>query len=395
MNEQSIRALIVDDSEDDTLLLVRGLKKNGYNPFYERVDTSAAMKKALKDNRWDIIFCDYKMPTFSGPLAIALLKETKMDLPLIIVSGAIDETTAVECMRLGAKDYVLKTNYDRLYPVIARELEDAKVRKKQRRIEEKLHREEKRFRAYVEHSSDIFVIVNLEGTITYINPAVEQVLGFKPEERIGSTGFEFVHPEDMKFLTDSFNTLATDTNSPVIHGAMRLRHKNGSWRSFEAVGSNLVINNVIESIIVNYRDITEREKAQTAIKLSEEKFAASFLKSPIPMAITAVKDGRFVDANEAFAKVMGLQREELIGKTSIGSGYIAAEERAIFLDEYRKKGAVENLKLQIRVKGGDWRYGLFNSSKITIGEEEFFLTQVMDITEHKPPENASRKKELK
>ena len=104
------------------------------------------------------------------------------------------------------------------------------------------------------------------------------------------------------------------------------------------------------------------------------------------MAITAMKDGRYVDVNEAFAKIMGLQREELMGNTSIISGYITAEQRAILLDEYRQKGFVENLELQIRVKGGELRYGLFNSSKVTIGGEDYLLTQVTDITERKRTE---------
>ena len=90
-------------------------------------------------------------------------------------------------------------------------------------------------------------------------------MGFKPEERIGAKGFELIHPDDMKFLTDSFNTLARDTNSPVIKGEMRLRHKDGSWRTFEAVGSNLVHNNVVEAVIVNYRDITERKRTEESL----------------------------------------------------------------------------------------------------------------------------------
>jgi diguanylate cyclase (GGDEF)-like protein/PAS domain S-box-containing protein len=101
---------------------------------------------------------------------------------------------------------------------------------------------------------------------------VERVLGFKPEERIGAKGFERIHPDDMKFLADSFNTLARDTNSSVIQGEMHLRHKDGSWRTLEAVGSNLANNNVVEYIIINYRDITERKKAEEALKESEQKY---------------------------------------------------------------------------------------------------------------------------
>ena len=272
MKDQSLRALIVEDSEDDALLLIRRLKKGGYNPVYERLETATAMKKALKEKQWDIILCDYKMPKFSGPSAIAVLKEMNIDIPLIIVSGNISEETAVECMRLGAQDYIMKSNLSRLCPAIARELEDAKVRNEQKNTEDKLRHEEQRLGAFVDHSLDIIVIMNREGIITYINPAVERVLGFTVEERIGAKGFELIHPDDMKFLTDSFNTLARDTNSPVIQDEMRLRHKDGSWRTLEAVGSNLINNNIVESIIVNYRDITERKQAEKSLRASEERY---------------------------------------------------------------------------------------------------------------------------
>jgi CheY-like chemotaxis protein len=84
---QFLRVLIVEDSEDDALLEIRELKKGGYNPVYERVETATAMKKALQEKQWDIILCDYKMPKFSGEKAIVLLKETNIDIPLIIVSA--------------------------------------------------------------------------------------------------------------------------------------------------------------------------------------------------------------------------------------------------------------------------------------------------------------------
>jgi len=141
-----------------------------------------------------------------------------------------------------------------------------------KRAEKKLRDEEQRFRAFVEHSSDMIVLVNLEGVITYVNPAIESVLGFKPEERIGAYGFEIVHPDDIKALVDVFNTLSKDTNYPVIKGELRLRHKDGSWRTLEAVGSNQINNNVVEYIIINYRDITERKRAEEALLESEQRY---------------------------------------------------------------------------------------------------------------------------
>ena len=133
MKDQSLRVLMIDDSEDDVLLIIRKLKTGGYNPVYEWVNDSAAMKKALKEKQWDIILCDYQMPNFNVSSAIASLKESNADIPLIIVSGTSGEDVIVECMRLGARNYVAKDNLSRLCPAVARELEAAEVRNKCKR----------------------------------------------------------------------------------------------------------------------------------------------------------------------------------------------------------------------------------------------------------------------
>ncbi len=135
---KSMRVLLIEDNEDDALLVLRELKKGGFNPVYERVETAAAMKKALKEEQWDIILSDYKLPKLDGIHAISLLKEVNMDIPLILVSGTIGEETAVECMRAGAVDYVMKNNLTRLCPAIKRELKEAQARKRQRKAEENL-----------------------------------------------------------------------------------------------------------------------------------------------------------------------------------------------------------------------------------------------------------------
>jgi PAS domain S-box-containing protein len=134
-----------------------------------------------------------------------------------------------------------------------------------KKAEERLRFEEQRFRAFVDHSLDIIGILTLEGIVTYINPAIERVLGYKVEERIGANTLEIINPDDLQYLADNVTILFTDTNAPVVQFEVRLRHKDGSWRTFEAVGSNLVHNNVVEYVIVNYRDITERKRAEVEI----------------------------------------------------------------------------------------------------------------------------------
>ena len=101
-----LRVLCVDDSEDDTLLLIRALKSGGYNPQYQRVDTAIDMENALKNENWDIVLADYSMPQFSAPDALNVLKNINPDLPFIIVSGAIGEEIAVSALREGARDFI-------------------------------------------------------------------------------------------------------------------------------------------------------------------------------------------------------------------------------------------------------------------------------------------------
>jgi putative nucleotidyltransferase with HDIG domain len=133
-----LSALIVEDSEDDALLLLRELKRGGYEITSERVDTAEAMRSALAKQKWDIIFCDYAMPHFSAFAALELFKETDLDVPFIIISGAIGEETAVAAMKAGVHDYIMKGNLSRLVPAVERELREAKVRRERKKVQEQL-----------------------------------------------------------------------------------------------------------------------------------------------------------------------------------------------------------------------------------------------------------------
>ena len=139
-----------------------------------------------------------------------------------------------------------------------------------RKAEEKIVLEGNRFRALAEHSLDMIIVLDPNGVLTYINPAVEKILGYTVEERIGASGLELVHPDDLELAADKLKILATETNNPVFQGEMRLKAKDGSWRFSETVGSNLVKDNVVEAIIIRQRDITARKEA-------EEKLAANML----------------------------------------------------------------------------------------------------------------------
>ena len=140
---EPLRILIIEDSANDAELIVKELQRGGYEITFQRADTSAAMTQALVDQGWDIIICDYRMPKFSAPDAMALLRKSGLDLPFIIVSGSVGEDLAIAAMKDGAHDYIMKNNLARLIPAVERELREARVRRERDQAEEMI-----RFLAY-------------------------------------------------------------------------------------------------------------------------------------------------------------------------------------------------------------------------------------------------------
>jgi signal transduction histidine kinase len=137
---QPLQVLLIEDSEDDAALLDIELQRAGYAPVCHRVETREAMSSALERSAWDLIIADYRLPSFDGLAALALVKEKGLDLPFIIVSGYITEETAVAAMKAGAHDYVMKDKLARLGPAVERELREAEIRRERRRVEEALRR---------------------------------------------------------------------------------------------------------------------------------------------------------------------------------------------------------------------------------------------------------------
>jgi len=133
-----LRVLFIEDSEDDTALQVRLLRQGGYDVSHERVETSAALSAAL-EKKWDIIISDYSMPQFKGIEALKLVRHKRRDVPFIFVSGTIGEDTAVGALKIGAQDYLMKTNLSRLVPSVQRELRESEEREQRRRLEQQVH----------------------------------------------------------------------------------------------------------------------------------------------------------------------------------------------------------------------------------------------------------------
>jgi diguanylate cyclase (GGDEF)-like protein/PAS domain S-box-containing protein len=181
-----------------------------------------------------------------------------------------------------------------------------------KKVEEKLRHEEQRFRALAEQSSDIIVLVNRKGIITYENPVVERYLGLKVEERIGAGVFERIHPDDLELSIDTFNTLSGDINAPDPHFEIRLRHRNGSWHTFELVGSKMIHDNVVEYVIINLHDITERKQIEKALRQREERYR-TILENIQEGYFEVDLVGNLTFFNDSLCRISGYSQEELLG----------------------------------------------------------------------------------
>jgi len=255
-----LRVLIVEDSEDDTLLLVNELERGGYDTTFERVETAEAMTAALEKQEWDIIISDYRMPRFSGPAALALFKETGLDLPFIVVSGTVGEETAVATMKAGAHDYLMKDRLTRLVPAIERELYEAENRRYSKQAEEM-------FKSLA-LNSPIGIFIIQDGIFQYINPEFQIDTGYSEDELLGTDPLELVVPEDRDMVRENAIEMLKEKRSQPYEYRTINKVRDIRW-AMETVAS--IEYNGKRATIGSYIDITARKEAEEdIIKLNEE-----------------------------------------------------------------------------------------------------------------------------
>jgi len=306
-----LHVLIVEDSEDDTILVLRALRRGGYEPTFERVDTPEAMNAALEQQAWDIVLSDYAMPRFSMPAALAMVKEKGLDLPFIIVSGAIGEEAAVAAMRAGAHDYVMKGNLPRLVPAIERELREAEVRRERKQAEEGLKQSEEEFRRLVEGMSDGYCV--LQGSeVVFANARSAEMFGYTQEEVIGETIQELLPSEIVEELVKAHARRRRGESVPPQYEITLIR-KDQTTCSVE-LGARLIEYRGKPATSVVIRDITERKRMEQALRESEEHYSA--LVGNLTEAVFQFKEGVITWCNDRVEEIYGYSKDELIGKNA-------------------------------------------------------------------------------
>ncbi len=259
-----LRVLLIEDSDDDCMLILRELRRGGFEPEWKRVETEQAMHEALAADSWDIILADFVLPRFSGAAALQTLKQSGLDIPLLIVSGTIGEETAVQAMRMGAQDYIMKDRLARLPAAIERELNEAQTRHQRRLAEKALCDSEERYRMLFELESDAIVIIqNITGRLIEANQAAADLYGYSREELLTMKNTDLsAEPEQTQRVTIAS---PIDVQKTVYIPLRYHRHKDGRVFPVEITGRFFVWQGQPVHIAA-IRDITERIRAEQLMR---------------------------------------------------------------------------------------------------------------------------------
>jgi PAS domain S-box-containing protein len=259
-----LSVLLVEHSERDASFILAKLRSGGYEPQCERVETPAGLATALERQPWDLITCEYVLPEFSAAAALQLIRDRGLDVPVILVCGALDEDAAVALIKAGAHDYVSKHDLTRLLPAIQRELREAEERRARRRAEAALRESELRFANAFTHAPIGMALVETDGKVQRVNRALCQMLGYSEEEFLTMRVWAITHADDIAVTFDQALRLING-ELDAWYLEKRFLHKQGHW-IWALTSSSLVRgpDGYPAYVISQVQDITARKRAEAA-----------------------------------------------------------------------------------------------------------------------------------
>lgn len=304
-----LHVLIVEDCEADALLEIQLLRDSGYDISFSRVDDEKGMREALETEEWDLIISDYSMPHFSGLAALKLLPSTGLDIPIIIVSGTIGESVAVEAMKAGATDYVLKDRLDRLPPIVERALIEAHSRRERAQAEAALQESQLQFQQVFDYAPIGMALIAPDGRWLRVNQALCAMLEYQVEELQSLTSQELTHPEDSERDGDFLGQLRSgERQSYQIEKRYITSNGRIVWAlltasSFHDSGGNPIhFICQVQDISARRQSEMERNRLITAISCAGE-------------AILISDEQGFIQyVNPAFERITGFTSTEATGK---------------------------------------------------------------------------------
>jgi PAS domain S-box-containing protein len=384
--KKRLQILHLEDEPDFAELLRSLLAQDGIDADLDRVGDRKGFEKALAAGNYDLVISDYHLPSFNGLEALKIVREKYPDLPFILVSGTIGEQAAIDSLKSGATDYIIKQKPERLCAAVRRAVQEAGERNKLRQAEVELVRREKYFRTITENAIDILTILDEKGTVTYKSPSVKNVLGYEPNEMVGQSIFMHIHPDDLPRVQEGFQSVLTHPEMAVTL-QFRCQHKDGSWRHLECIGQNRLADPDIRALVVNSRDVTDRWRAEEALRASEKQYRLLFQNNPNPMWVFDLETLAFLEVNTAAIEQYGYSREEFLGM------------KLMDLRPYDKGRRWENFASDVSERGLVWRHQKKNGEQVDAEvvwspmafQQRFAaLAMALDVTERRRVEHRNQ-----
>ena len=322
IESNAVRVLHLEDNIGDAKLVQAIMEDAGIHSNVRVVRSRAEYLEALEKRGFDLILCDYSLPSFNGRDALLIAREKIPGIPFIYVSGTIGEERAVQALVDGATDYVLKPGLARLAPAVRRAIREAEGRKKLNLAErtreaalEELRKLESKYRGVLESAPDAAIIIDGRQRITFANKCVERIFGYSSDELIGKhlsslipKRFQESHKREMKSFSGHPHARPMSTGIELY--GMR---KDGVEFPADIMLSPLVKDQGL-SVLAMVRDLTDTKRAEKAMREREEKFRTIYEASPVAI-VEVDEDGKFLSCNPAAVSLFGYSEKELLQKT--------------------------------------------------------------------------------
>jgi PAS domain S-box-containing protein len=318
--EQRHRILIVEDAALDAELMERALLEAGLRFESKRVETAPELLEALHTFRPDVVLSDFNLPRLDGMTALRHVREQAPHLPFLLVTGSLNEETAVECMKAGAADYVLKDRMKRIGPAVLAALAQREARAAKDAAEQALRESERRYRTLVDSLSEVVFQTDESGRWKFLNPAWTEITGYSVEESLGRPLPEFGHPDD-QVTNQAALSFLTGGGESVFRGSFRCLRKDGGERWLEgfarihrdAEGRLLGSAGTANDITDRKRAEAEQERLRDALHESVLEWQRTFDAMDFPVFIADVQ-GTVSRLNRAGRDLLGRPFVAIIGQ---------------------------------------------------------------------------------